>query len=102
MPSKSKYFGVEFEGLGLVYLEAASYGLPVIVGASGGAIETIIPGKTGFVAGDKNILKESILYFLNNPEKIQEFGLNGRKFVEEFYSWEKLIMNLESNIESTK
>ena len=102
MPSKSKYFGVEFEGLGLVYLEAASYGLPVIVGASGGAIETIIPGKTGFVAGDKNILKESILYFLNNPEKIQEFGLNGRKFVEEFYSWEKLIMNLESNIESIK
>ena len=102
MPAKSKYFGVEFEGLGLVYLEAASYGLPVIVGASGGAIETIIPGKTGFVAGDKNILKESILYFLNNPEKIQEFGLNGRKFVEEFYSWEKLIMNLESNIESMK
>ena len=102
MPSKSKQFGVEFEGLGLVYLEAASYGLPVIVGASGGAIETIIPGKTGFVAGDKNILKESILYFLNNPEKIQEFGLNGRKFVEEFYSWEKLIMNLESNIESIK
>ena len=102
MPSKSKYFGVEFEGLGLVYLEAASYGLPVIVGASGGAIETIIPGKTGFVAGDKNILKESILYFLNNPEKIQEFGLNGRKFVEEFYSWEKLIMNLDSNIESIK
>ena len=40
MPSKSKYFGVEFEGLGLVYLEAASYGLPVIVGASGGAIES--------------------------------------------------------------
>ena len=40
--------------------------------------------------------------FLNNPEKIQEFGLNGRKFVEEFYSWEKLIMNLESNIESIK
>jgi len=28
--------------------------------------------------------------------------LNGRKFVEEFYSWEKLIMNLESNIESIK
>ena len=102
MPAKSKYFGVEFEGLGLVYLEAASYGLPVIVGASGGAVETIIPGKTGFVAGDKNILKESILYFLNNPEKIQEFGLNGKKFVEEFYSWEKLIINFESNIELIK
>ena len=91
MPSQSKYFGIEFEGLGLVYLEAASYGVPVIVGASGGAIETIIPGKTGFVAGDKKILKESILYFINNPEKIEEFGLEGRKFVSNFYNWEKLI-----------
>ncbi len=98
MPSQSKYFGIEFEGLGLVYLEAASYGVPVIVGASGGAIETIIPGKTGFVAGDKKILKESILYFINNPEKIEEFGLEGRKFVRDFYNWEKLIDKIESNI----
>ena len=98
MPSQSKYFGIEFEGLGLVYLEAASYGVPVIVGASGGAIETIIPGKTGFVAGDKRILKESILYFINNPEKIEEFGLEGRKFVSNFYNWEKLIDKIESNI----
>jgi len=98
MPSQSKYFGIEFEGLGLVYLEAASYGVPVIVGASGGAIETIIPGKTGFVAGDKKILKESILYFINNPEKIEEFGLEGRKFVSDFYNWEKLIDKIESNI----
>lgn len=98
MPSKSKYFGIEFEGLGLVYLEAASYGVPVIVGASGGAIETIIPGKTGFVAGDKKTLKESILYFINNPQKIEEFGLEGRKFVSDFYNWEKLIDKIESNI----
>tara|TARA_B100000700_G_scaffold24295_2_gene23549 strand:- start:315 stop:1394 length:1080 start_codon:yes stop_codon:yes gene_type:complete len=101
MPSKSKYFGIEYEGLGLVYLEAASYGLPVIVGSSGGAIETIIPGKTGFVAGDKNILKESIIYFIQNPEKIQEFGLDGKHFVKEFYSKEKLIQNIESNISAS-
>jgi phosphatidylinositol alpha-1,6-mannosyltransferase len=98
MPSKSKYFGIEFEGLGLVYLEAASYGIPVIVGPSGGAIETIIPGKTGFVAGDKKILKESILYFIENPEKIEEFGLEGKKFVNDFYNWDKLLEKIESNI----
>jgi len=97
MPSTSKYFGIEYEGLGLVYLEAGSYGMPVIVGASGGSIETILPGRSGFVVSSPKLLKEAILYFINNPQKIEEFGNESKKFVKENYNWEKSIDKLESN-----
>ena len=97
MPSTSKYFGIEYEGLGLVYLEAGSYGMPVIVGASGGSVETILPGRSGFVVSSPKLLKEAILYFINNPQKIEEFGNESKKFVKENYNWEKSIDKLESN-----
>ena len=97
MPSTSKYFGIEYEGLGLVYLEAGTYGLPVIVGASGGSIETILPGRSGFVVSSPKLLKEAILYFINNPQKIEEFGKASKKFVEENYNWKNSIDKLESN-----
>ena len=87
MPSHSRFFGLEYEGLGLVYLEAASHGLPVITGSSGGSVETIIPGKTGFVAHTKNHLYDAIKYFLDNPDSIGKFGLEGKKFITENYSW---------------
>ena len=90
MPSHSRFFGLEYEGLGLVYLEAASYGTPVITGSSGGSPETIIPGKTGFVADSKNHLFEAIKYFLDNPQEIKEFGNAGKVFVSESFNW-KLV-----------
>src|SRR5665811_261593 len=52
MPARSRWAGLEVEGLGLVYLEAAASGLPVIAGNSGGAPETVEDGRTGFVVTD--------------------------------------------------
>ena len=39
MPVRSRFAGLEVEGLGIVYLEASACGLPVIVGNSGGAVD---------------------------------------------------------------
>ncbi len=49
MPCSSRWAGLEVEGLGLVFLEAAASGLPVLAGDSGGSPETVRPGETGFV-----------------------------------------------------
>ena len=86
MPSRSKYFGAEFEGLGLVYLEAASHGMPTLVGSSGGAPETVIPGQSGFVVGDKKAIIEGVLYFIENPDKLTVFGNKNRENIENNFS----------------
>ena len=49
LPMRTRLAGLNPEGLGLAALEAAACGLPVIVGDSGGAPETVLDGETGFV-----------------------------------------------------
>ena len=61
MPAKSRFFGKEYEGLGLVYLEAASFGLPLLVGTSGGAFEYTHPCLCGTKVGSnaaKRLVRE--------------------------------------------
>ncbi len=48
-PSRTRYRGLEVEGFGIVFAEAALTGLPVIAGRSGGAPEAVIDGETGIV-----------------------------------------------------
>ena len=98
MPSKSKYFGAEFEGLGLVYLEAASYGLPALVGSSGGSPETIIPGVSGFVVGNKKRIVEGILYFIENPDALKVFGEKNKDNITRNFSLEVFSEKFEKGI----
>ena len=46
MPVRSRFSGLEVEGLGIVYLEASACGLPVIVGNSGGAVDAVLDKST--------------------------------------------------------
>lgn len=55
MPCRTRKFGLEAEGLGIVFLEAAACGLPVIAGNSGGAPDVIRNGVTGSVVNGWNI-----------------------------------------------
>lgn len=98
MPSRSKYFGAEFEGLGLVYLEAASHGMPTLVGSSGGAPETVIPGQSGFVVGDKKAIIEGVLYFIENPDKLTVFGNKNRENIENNFSLRVFSERFEKEI----
>lgn len=72
------------EGFGMVYLEAMSYGKPVIGGAHGGAPEVIEDGVTGYLVphGDAVHLATSIETLLLNPTVAQEMGRRGRERVE--------------------
>ncbi|MEU5884915.1 glycosyltransferase family 4 protein [Spirillospora sp. NPDC047279] len=55
MPCRDRRFGLETEGLGIVFLEASAAGLPVLAGASGGAPETVLDGETGFVVDGRSV-----------------------------------------------
>jgi len=100
MPCRSRWFGLEAEGLGIVFLEAAASGLPVIAGNSGGAPETVIPGTTGFVVGNQRELEVALDSLLSDPERAQAMGKAGRAFMEEQFSWEKVMQRLASGLSS--
>ena len=49
---RSRWGGMEQEGFGIVFLEAAAAGVPSVAGASGGAAEAVVDGVTGEVLAD--------------------------------------------------
>src|SRR5713101_7317575 len=49
MPCRSRFSGLEVEGFGIVYLEAAAAGKATLAGRSGGADEAVADGETGLV-----------------------------------------------------
>lgn len=73
------------ESFGKVLVEANACGRPVIATETTGAKEIIQNGYNGLLVpiGDANALAEKILYLLDNPDKAQEMGNNGRELVKE-------------------
>lgn len=80
LPVRTRLGGLNPEGLGLVFLEAAACGLPIIVGDSGGARETVEHGKTGFLidSDDQHQLAARLSLLLGDPDRGRAMGLAGR------------------------
>ena len=90
MPSRSRLMGLEVEGLGIVYLEASSCGLPVLAGDSGGAPDALVQNETGLVVNgtdDQQIAKAAIK-LLTNIELSKKMGLAGRQWIIDNWRWE--------------
>jgi phosphatidyl-myo-inositol dimannoside synthase len=94
MPCRSRWAGLEIEGLGLVYLEAAATGLPVLAGDSGGAAETVLPGRSGFVVHSTGDLVEGLAMLLGDEERARRMGEEGRRWMEAEWTWDKVAERL--------
>jgi phosphatidylinositol alpha-1,6-mannosyltransferase len=90
MPSRSRLMGLEVEGLGIVYLEASSCGLPVLAGDSGGAPDAVIQNETGLVVSGTNSeeIASAALALLTNLEASQKMGVAGRQWIVDNWRWE--------------
>lgn len=49
MPCRNRWGGIEQEGYGIVFVEAAAAGIPQVAGDSGGASDAVVDGETGLV-----------------------------------------------------
>ncbi len=89
MPCRTRWAGMDVEGLGIVYLEAQACGVPVIAGDSGGAPETVIREETGLVVDGRNpaAVAAAVAGLLGDPERARAMGAHGRRFVEESWTW---------------
>ena len=90
MPSRSRFAGLEVEGLGIVYLEASACGLPVVAGNSGGAPDAVVEGVTGLVVDGTNNtqIADAVITLLTNPQKCKEMGNAGQAWIKENWRWE--------------
>ncbi|MEK7623151.1 MAG: glycosyltransferase family 4 protein [Patescibacteria group bacterium] len=85
------------EGFGLVYIEAAAMGVPVVAGRGGGVNEAVIHGQTGLVVdamNDKEVF-EAISTLLANPEYAKKLGEAARARVEVEFQWNHQIEKLK-------
>lgn len=84
---------------GLVPIESMACGTPVIATDMLGYREIIKEGRTGlFTDFNKQELAEKIVYLIKNPIIAERIGKEGRKSVEEKWSWEKLGKSLENQL----
>jgi spore coat protein SA len=86
------------EGLGLVFLEAAAAGLPLIATRMGGIPEVVRDGFNGLLLrqpDDDAELAEKIIRLLGDLPLRQRLGQQGREMVEANFTWEKIARTLE-------
>ncbi|WKV71360.1 glycosyltransferase family 4 protein [Streptomyces sp. PCS3-D2] len=96
MPCRTRKGGLEAEGLGIVFLEAAASGLPVVVGDSGGAPDTVLDGHTGRVVDgtDSKVVAAALTQLLLDPGRAAQMGAAGRRWVQESWSWDESARHL--------
>jgi phosphatidyl-myo-inositol dimannoside synthase len=89
MPCRNRVGGLEVEGLGLVFLEAAACARPVVVGDSGGARETLIDGVTGLLVEGRDVaaVADAVAGLLEDPSRAEAMGAVGRNRVERHFTW---------------
>jgi phosphatidylinositol alpha-1,6-mannosyltransferase len=92
MPCRTRRAGLDVEGLGMVFLEAAACGRPVVAGTSGGAPETLREGVTGHVVDPRSpaAVADTIADLLADPARARAMGADGRAWVEERWSWTRI------------
>jgi phosphatidylinositol alpha-1,6-mannosyltransferase len=80
-----------FEGFGIVYLEASACKKPIVAGDSGGIRDAVVDGKTGIVVpeNDPQATALAIETLLNNPPMAQKMGEAGYEYAKE-HDWSRI------------
>lgn len=89
------------EGFGIVYVEAAACGRPVIASTEGGAPETIVPGETGLLADPRSAdsVASAIAQVLGDPARAAAMGRQGRLLAESRFSRRQFVERLRRMLE---
>ncbi|MFW5828148.1 MAG: glycosyltransferase family 4 protein [Alkalispirochaeta sp.] len=81
----------QYEGFGIVFLEALSRGIPVIAPAAGGARDIVRPQTDGYLVRPGSIrqVRAAIRDAVNHPEKRRAMAHAARERARQFHSWER-------------
>lgn len=101
MPCRTRRFGMDVEGLGVVFLEASAVGLPVVVGDSGGAPDAVRDGETGYLVDGRDIdaIAQHVAELLGDAPLRHKFGTAGRRWVEQEWRWDVVAARLRDMLD---
>lgn len=97
MLCRNRWGGLEQEGFGIVFVEAAAAGVPQVAGRSGGAHEAVVDGETGLIVDDPNDLGAVVAALrdlLTDPARSAAMGVAARQRALSDFSYEVLAERL--------
>lgn len=101
MLCRNRWAGLEQEGFGIVFVEAAACGVPAVAGASGGAAEAVVDGETGFVVSDPRdvtAVTARLDELFDDPERRRRMGDAARRRAEVEFSYDVLSRRLGESL----
>lgn len=102
MLCRERWFGLEQEGFGIVFLEASSCSVPVIAGRSGGSAEAVVDGRTGIVIDqprDVESVASALERLLENESLRREMGARGRERSVRSFTHDLLAESLNDELQ---
>jgi phosphatidylinositol alpha-1,6-mannosyltransferase len=96
MVCRDRWGGLEAEGFGIVFLEAAACGVPAVAGRSGGAHEAVVDGETGYVVEPRDVaaVRASLERLLGDDARRARMGAAARERVERDFAYDALAARL--------
>jgi phosphatidylinositol alpha-1,6-mannosyltransferase len=102
MCCRTRWGGLEQEGFGIVFLEAAACGVPCVAGESGGAAEAVDDGITGIVVEHPDRpdqVAAAIAHLLDDQQLASQQGQAARHRAETEFSYDRLAARLATALD---
>jgi len=102
MVCRNRWGGLEQEGFGIVFVEAAAAGVPAVAGDSGGSAEAVSDGETGLVVrrpGGPDRVAEALADLLGDAPRRLAMGRRARERAEAEFSYDVLAARLRDGID---
>jgi phosphatidylinositol alpha-1,6-mannosyltransferase len=96
MPCRDRWLGLEAEGFGIVFVEAAAAGVPSVAGRSGGSDEAVVDGQTGLVVDGRSAqeVRAAVERLVTDGELRARMGLAARDRAVSSFSYDTLVERL--------
>ncbi len=97
MCCRDRWFGLEAEGFGIVFLEAGACGVPSVAGRSGGSHEAVADGETGYVVLPRDVgaVRHAIDRLVADRALRERMGAAARRRAVESFDYDALVAGLE-------
>ena len=102
MLCRDRWAGLEQEGFGIVFLEAAACGVPAVAGRSGGSAEAVLDGATGIVVdGSRDVVAvaAAIDRILSDRDLRARLGSTARRRAVEEFDYDVLARRLQDALD---